>query len=127
VSPRTCLDGVEKRKLLTLPGLELRPLGCPARSQSLYLPRYPGSYTLVLTYSNIGRVSRPGPGLRLKRNLSRYSGAVAIAALWESWRMTHSKYVSSISNKNLRVLLGTRRFDKMQCAFYSPAAGTVVA
>jgi hypothetical protein len=25
--PRTCLDDVEKRKFLTLPGLELRPLG----------------------------------------------------------------------------------------------------
>jgi hypothetical protein len=36
VGPRTGLDDVEKRKLLTLPGLELRPLGRPARSQSLY-------------------------------------------------------------------------------------------
>jgi hypothetical protein len=33
--PRTDLD-VENRKFLTLPGLELRPLGHPARSQSLY-------------------------------------------------------------------------------------------
>jgi hypothetical protein len=31
-------------KYLTLPGLELRPLGCPARSQSLYRQRYPGSH-----------------------------------------------------------------------------------
>jgi hypothetical protein len=29
------------RKLFTLPGLELRPLGRPARSQSLYRLRYP--------------------------------------------------------------------------------------
>jgi hypothetical protein len=29
------------RKYLTLPGLELRPLGRPARSQSLYRLRYP--------------------------------------------------------------------------------------
>jgi hypothetical protein len=36
------LDDVEKRKFLTLPGLELRPLGRPARSQSLYRLRYPG-------------------------------------------------------------------------------------
>jgi hypothetical protein len=36
VDPRADLDDMEKRKLLTLPGLELRPLGCPARSQSLY-------------------------------------------------------------------------------------------
>jgi hypothetical protein len=34
------LDDVEKRKFLTLPGLELRPLGRPARSQSLYRLRY---------------------------------------------------------------------------------------
>jgi hypothetical protein len=32
VDPRTGLDDFEKRKFLTLPGLELRPLGRPARS-----------------------------------------------------------------------------------------------
>jgi hypothetical protein len=32
VDPRAGLDDVEKRKFLTLPGLELRPLGRPARS-----------------------------------------------------------------------------------------------
>jgi hypothetical protein len=40
VVPRTSLAGVEKRKFLTLPGLELRPLGRPALSQSLYRLRY---------------------------------------------------------------------------------------
>jgi hypothetical protein len=35
VDPRAGLDDGEKRKFLTLPGLELRPLGRPARSQSL--------------------------------------------------------------------------------------------
>jgi hypothetical protein len=44
VVPRTGLDVVEKRKFLTLPVLELRPLGRPARSQSLYRLRYPGSH-----------------------------------------------------------------------------------
>jgi hypothetical protein len=43
VGPRAGLDDVEKIKFLTLPGLELRSLGRPARSQSLYLLRYPGS------------------------------------------------------------------------------------
>jgi hypothetical protein len=43
VGPRAGLDYVEKRKFLTLPGLELRPLSRPARSQSLYRLRYPGS------------------------------------------------------------------------------------
>jgi hypothetical protein len=41
VDPRASLDDVEKRKFLTLPGLELRPLGRPARSQLLL--SYPGS------------------------------------------------------------------------------------
>jgi hypothetical protein len=43
VGPRASLDDVEKRKFLTLPGLELRALGHPARNQSLYRLRYPGS------------------------------------------------------------------------------------
>jgi hypothetical protein len=36
VDPRAGLDDVEKRKFLTLPELELRPLSCPGYSQSLY-------------------------------------------------------------------------------------------
>jgi hypothetical protein len=32
VDPRASLDDVEKRKFLTLPGLELGPLGRPART-----------------------------------------------------------------------------------------------
>jgi hypothetical protein len=36
VNPRACPDDLEKTKLLILPGLELRPLSRPARSQSLY-------------------------------------------------------------------------------------------
>jgi hypothetical protein len=35
VDHRAYLDDVEKRKFLTLPGLELRPLCRPAHSQSL--------------------------------------------------------------------------------------------
>jgi hypothetical protein len=42
VDPKIGLNDLEKRKFLTLPGLELRPLGRLARSQSLYqLPNYP--------------------------------------------------------------------------------------
>jgi hypothetical protein len=44
VDPRGGLDDVEKRKFLTLPGLELRQLGRPARSQLLYRLRYPGPW-----------------------------------------------------------------------------------
>jgi hypothetical protein len=40
VDPRTGLDDLEKRKFLTLQGLELRPLGRPARSQSILTTRF---------------------------------------------------------------------------------------
>jgi hypothetical protein len=43
VDPTGSLDDAEKRKFLILPGLELLPLGRPARSQSLYRLRYTGS------------------------------------------------------------------------------------
>jgi hypothetical protein len=47
VDPRTGLNDVVRRKFLTLPGLVLRPLGRPARSQSLYRLRYPGSFSNI--------------------------------------------------------------------------------
>jgi hypothetical protein len=43
VGPRTGRDDVERTKKLPIPGLELQPLGLPARSQSLYRLSYPGS------------------------------------------------------------------------------------
>jgi hypothetical protein len=42
LGPRASLDDVENRKFLTLPAIELRSLGRPARSQSLHLLSYPG-------------------------------------------------------------------------------------
>jgi hypothetical protein len=42
VNPKACLDDVEKGKSLTLPELEIGPLGHPARNQSLYRLRHPG-------------------------------------------------------------------------------------
>jgi hypothetical protein len=42
MDPRPGIYDVEKRKFLVLPGLELRPLGRPVRSQSLYRLHYPG-------------------------------------------------------------------------------------
>jgi hypothetical protein len=50
VDSRTCLDDVEKRKFLTLPGLELQSLSRPALSQSLYRLGYPGSFIISLCY-----------------------------------------------------------------------------
>jgi hypothetical protein len=44
---RAGLNDLEKRKFMSLPGLELQRIGPPARSHSLYRLRYPGS---TLTY-----------------------------------------------------------------------------
>jgi hypothetical protein len=43
VDPGTSMDCRERRKILPLQVFELRPVGRPARSQSLYRLRYPGS------------------------------------------------------------------------------------
>jgi hypothetical protein len=53
VDPSAGLDDVEKRKFLTLPGLEPRFLGRPSRSQQLYRLRYPGSYISQIHAKNI--------------------------------------------------------------------------
>jgi hypothetical protein len=52
------LDDVEKRKLLTLQGLELGPLGRPARSHSLYRLRYPGPYCLNIKKNSVALVRK---------------------------------------------------------------------
>jgi hypothetical protein len=47
---------VKKRKFLTLLGFEIRPLGRPARSPSLYRLSYPGSvlkYDRLLNINNV--------------------------------------------------------------------------
>jgi hypothetical protein len=51
VGPRASLDDVERRKILPLLGLELRPLGRPTHSQPLYRLRYPGS-TIIHIYND---------------------------------------------------------------------------
>jgi hypothetical protein len=48
VGSRAGLDDVEKRQIFPFPGLELRPLGRPALSQSLYRLRYSGPENRVL-------------------------------------------------------------------------------
>jgi hypothetical protein len=53
VGPRTSLDDVERRKILPLPALELRPLGRPARSQSLYQLWYIYIYIYTLQMENL--------------------------------------------------------------------------
>jgi hypothetical protein len=52
VDPRAGLDDTKKRKFLTLPELELQPLGRPACSQSLYRLHYPTSLGTTVTNQN---------------------------------------------------------------------------
>jgi hypothetical protein len=55
VGPTAGLDDVEKKKFLTLPRLELRPLARPACSQSLYRLSYPGPRSeLILKEIEVG-------------------------------------------------------------------------
>jgi hypothetical protein len=51
VGPRNGLDDAERRKFLTLLGLELQPLCHPAHSQLLYRLRYPGSVSRLVDYN----------------------------------------------------------------------------
>jgi hypothetical protein len=48
VEPKAGLENLEKKTLLTLPGLERQPLGRPVRSQSLYLLRYHFSKSFLI-------------------------------------------------------------------------------
>jgi hypothetical protein len=57
VDSRAGLDDVEKRKFMTVPGLKLRHLCCPARSHSLYRLRYPApeiaTYVAKITFKEL--------------------------------------------------------------------------
>jgi hypothetical protein len=59
VGPRAGLDDVEKRKFLTLPGLELRPFRRPVRSQLQDRLHYPGSLIYVQYTRKIRKQSYP--------------------------------------------------------------------
>jgi hypothetical protein len=48
VGPGTRPDDVDRRKSLPLQGLQIRPLGRPARTQLLYRLSYPGSGDLII-------------------------------------------------------------------------------
>jgi hypothetical protein len=73
---RAGLDYVEKRKFLTLPGLELRPLDSPARTQSLYRLRYPGSCVIEGEIRNLCVCVSPG---NYRIYAIKYTGGRAVA------------------------------------------------
>jgi hypothetical protein len=53
----TALDDVERRKILPLSGVEIRPVGRPARNQSLYRLSYPGSAHKKVLYDSLAIIS----------------------------------------------------------------------
>jgi hypothetical protein len=57
VDPWASLDDVEKRKILTLPGLELRPFIRPARSQSLYRLSYSSVYRNIFQAGSVAFIA----------------------------------------------------------------------
>jgi hypothetical protein len=88
VGPRAGLDDLDKRKFLTLPGLELRPISRPAGSESLYRLSY------VLT-NNIWcqqelRPRRPRKKSRIRKRVDGHSASVFGA--------THIKHSISTSS-----------------------------
>jgi hypothetical protein len=58
VDLRAGLKVIENWKFLALPGLQLRPLGRPARSQSLYRLRYRDSLKAVVQASYVRCIQR---------------------------------------------------------------------
>jgi hypothetical protein len=67
VGPRTDLDDVKKRKIFSLQGLEIRHLGLPARSQSLYRFDIPAPFYLISSI-NYDLISEYSLNTKLKYN-----------------------------------------------------------
>jgi hypothetical protein len=51
-APKSVCTAWKQKNILPLPGLELRPLGHPAHSPSLYWLRYPGSLLKLYEFQN---------------------------------------------------------------------------
>jgi hypothetical protein len=58
MGPKTGQDGMERKKIMPLPGLELRPLGRPARTRSLYRLRYPDETKRVNRHTYLVRMKK---------------------------------------------------------------------
>jgi hypothetical protein len=106
VGPRAGLDYVEKRKFLTLPGLKLRPLGRPTRSQSLYRLRYLGSLSVLRCPYTCESGSRVRLGSGSKEPNSSVCGAprVGSARYWlvRVWVVPSQARVSTRQTRDLQ-------------------------
>jgi hypothetical protein len=98
VGPRANLNDVEGR-FLTLPGFELWPLSCPARSQLLYRLCYPGSYlffTNLLVISNDNNCSH----FLCDGFLDQAAGSVEGCG-WANYKWVHSWNLPGTDTKGL--------------------------
>jgi hypothetical protein len=97
------LYGVERRKILPLPGLKLQPLGHPAPNQSLYRLGYPGSqlyigglytYIHIHIYSSVGVAT--GYGLdgpcSIPGSARSFSSPQRLDGLWGPPRLLSNGY-----------------------------------
>jgi hypothetical protein len=100
VDPRAGLDDVEKRKFLTLPGLEVQPpLGRPARGQSLF--EKPDTLLTHLTYDrHAGHVRRNAHGpsnvsglMRKIRRLAHRGHLTVPCQLFHGWGNFISRFL----------------------------------
>jgi hypothetical protein len=66
VDPSACLDDMEMGRFLTVSGLEPRPLGHPARNQSLYRLSYRGSMLPICTVPTSVQVLQYGSRMLLE-------------------------------------------------------------
>jgi hypothetical protein len=93
VDPRAFLDDLEKRKFLTLLGLELRPLGRPAHSQSLSR-----LHVLDCTKDILDGNERK----TTRHCLFLHTGLVMWDLWWTKWRWGRFSPSTSVSPTNLR-------------------------
>jgi hypothetical protein len=101
VGPRTCLDVVERRKILSLPELEIRTLSSPAGMQLLYRLHYPGTHNYDIFKINADSTINSKIKQKLKSS-SLYSGLISVCS-----------YAEGIENFRSNTMSQPRRmFDK---------------
>jgi hypothetical protein len=88
VGPRAGVDDVEKRKFLTLLGLEFRPLGHPTRSQSLYRRRYPTSFCVIQNSGPKNEALSSGLHFTFSRQRAQIEPGTELASKSYNWQLT---------------------------------------
>jgi hypothetical protein len=98
VGPRVGLDDVEKRKFLTIPGLELRPLGRSAIPTPLLARGLAGCDRLAPQLCNAGCLTRQRHTFEEYRNVISVSRAVTVCVFVIA--LPSKQYAILISNEN---------------------------